>query len=38
MTWFRREPGVHWMERFGNEAEAVREAETLIQEALATAR
>jgi tRNA dimethylallyltransferase len=38
MTWFRREPEVHWIERFGDEAEALREAEVLIQEALATAR
>ena len=38
MTWFRREPEVHWIERFGDEAETVREAEVLIQEALATAR
>jgi tRNA dimethylallyltransferase len=38
LTWFRREPEVHWIERFGDEAETVREAEVLIQEALATAR
>ena len=25
MTWFRREPEVHWIERFGDEAETVRE-------------
>jgi tRNA dimethylallyltransferase len=37
MTWFRREPEVHWIERFGDEAEAVREAVDLIQGALATA-
>jgi tRNA dimethylallyltransferase len=24
MTWFRREPEVHWMERFGDEAETLR--------------
>jgi tRNA dimethylallyltransferase len=38
MTWFRREPEVHWMGRFGDEEETVRETETLIQEALATDR
>jgi tRNA dimethylallyltransferase len=38
MTWFRREPEVHWMERFGDEAETVREAEALVHEALAAAR
>jgi tRNA dimethylallyltransferase len=38
MTWFRREPEVHWIERFGDEAEALRETEDLVQEALATAR
>jgi tRNA dimethylallyltransferase len=37
ITWFRREPEVHWIERFGDEAEAVREAVDLIQGALATA-
>jgi tRNA dimethylallyltransferase len=37
MTWFRREPEVHWIERFGDEAETVREAEALVQDALATA-
>ncbi len=38
MTWFRREPEVHWMERFGDEAETLREAAALVQEALAAAR
>jgi tRNA dimethylallyltransferase len=38
MTWFRREPEVHWIERFGDEAETLREAEALVQKALATAR
>ncbi len=37
MTWFRQEPEVHWMARFGDDAEAVQEAETLVQEALAKA-
>ncbi len=26
LTWFRREPGVHWIEAFGGEAETVRQA------------
>jgi tRNA dimethylallyltransferase len=34
MTWFRREPEVHWIERFGDEAETMREAVDLIQGAL----
>jgi tRNA dimethylallyltransferase len=38
MTWFRREPEVHWIERFGDEAETMKEAEALVQEALATTR
>jgi tRNA dimethylallyltransferase len=38
ITWFRREPEVHWIERFGDEAETLREAEALVQEALATVR
>jgi tRNA dimethylallyltransferase len=38
MTWFRREPEVHWMERFGDEGETVQEAGALIEESLATAR
>ncbi len=38
MTWFRREPEVHWIERFGDMAETAQEAEDLVQEALATAR
>lgn len=36
MTWFRREPEVRWIERFGDDVETLREAEILIQEALAT--
>jgi tRNA dimethylallyltransferase len=31
LTWFRREPEVHWMEGFGDEAEIVRMAEELVQ-------
>ncbi len=38
MTWFRREPEVQWIERFGDEAETMREAEALVQEALPTSR
>ena len=38
MTWFRREPEVHWIEWFGDEAESVQEAEALVQENLATVR
>ena len=38
MTWFRREPEVHWIERFGDETETAREAVDLVQEALAAAR
>lgn len=26
LTWFRREPGVHWIEAFGDEADTVRSA------------
>ena len=38
MTWFRREPEVQWMERFGDETETAREVADLVQEALAAAR
>jgi tRNA dimethylallyltransferase len=31
LTWFRREPEVHWIERFGDEEETVRIATELIQ-------
>ena len=31
MTWFRREPEVHWIEGFGDEAEALRTANELVQ-------
>jgi tRNA dimethylallyltransferase len=34
ITWFRREPEVHWIERFGDAAETLRGAEALVQEAL----
>jgi hypothetical protein len=38
MTWFRREPEVQWMERFGDETETAREVADLVQEAQAMAR
>jgi len=31
LTWFRREPEVHWMESFGDEPETVRAAMKLVQ-------
>jgi tRNA dimethylallyltransferase len=34
MTWFRREPEVQWMARFGDAAETVREAASLVEAAL----
>ena len=34
MTWFRREPGVHWIEGFGDEPEVLREAIELVQKNL----
>jgi tRNA dimethylallyltransferase len=30
LTWFRREPEVHWLAGFGDDAETVRAAETLV--------
>lgn len=36
MTWFRREPAVHWLEGFGNEAETVRAAMELVEQGLGT--
>ena len=36
MTWFRREPDVHWIEAFGDDAEAVRIAESLAQSGIAS--
>ena len=30
LTWFRREPNVHWIERFGNESETIRQASGLV--------
>jgi tRNA dimethylallyltransferase len=34
LTWFRREPDVHWIEGFGDDAEAMRAAESLVQASL----
>ena len=34
MTWFRREPDVHWMEGFGDEAETVRSAEERVRSSM----
>jgi len=34
MTWFRREPGVHWIAGFGNEPEVADEAARLVAGAL----
>ena len=31
LTWFRREPDVHWLEGFGGEAESVQDALALVQ-------
>ncbi|MDR3727045.1 MAG: tRNA (adenosine(37)-N6)-dimethylallyltransferase MiaA [Terracidiphilus sp.] len=31
LTWFRREPEVHWMESFGDEPETIRAAMELVQ-------
>jgi tRNA dimethylallyltransferase len=38
MTWFRREPEVHWIEGFGDEAETVRMAAELVESAIAATR
>jgi tRNA dimethylallyltransferase len=32
LTWFRREPQVHWIEGFGDDAETVRMATELVGE------
>ncbi len=34
MTWFRREPGVHWIEGFGDEPEAIQAAAELVESRL----
>jgi tRNA dimethylallyltransferase len=31
LTWFRREPEVHWIEGFGDEAETLRAAAELVR-------
>ena len=31
MTWFRREPEVHWIERFGDDEETIREAAEMVK-------
>jgi tRNA dimethylallyltransferase len=35
MTWFRREPEVHWIAEFGTEAETVRRAAEMVESAFA---
>lgn len=35
LTWFRREPDVHWMERFGDAAESLIAATAVVRAALA---
>lgn len=35
LTWFRREPDVHWIEAFGDEAETQRTAASLVHQAMA---
>ena len=34
LTWFRREPDVHWIEGFGDTAETLRKVAELVQQAL----
>jgi tRNA dimethylallyltransferase len=34
MTWFRREPEVHWIEGFGDEPESLRVAAELVEKNL----
>jgi tRNA dimethylallyltransferase len=31
LTWFRREPSVHWLEAFGDQPEALRAAIALVE-------
>ena len=38
LTWFRREPQVHWIESFGDEPETVRAAAELVQAYLSLSR
>ena len=35
LTWFRREPGVHWLEGFGDDPAIATQAATLVQQHLA---
>jgi tRNA dimethylallyltransferase len=37
MTWFRREPDVHWIEGFGDEPETLRAAAALVVKAVESA-
>jgi tRNA dimethylallyltransferase len=34
LTWFRREPDVHWIAAFGNDADAVQAAAALVKAAI----
>jgi tRNA dimethylallyltransferase len=34
LTWFRREPGVHWIEGFGDAEETIRLAKAMVENAL----
>ena len=34
LTWFRREPDVHWLEGFGDAAETVQGAVELVRDAI----
>jgi tRNA dimethylallyltransferase len=36
MTWFRREPDVHWLRGFGDDAQIQREAAARVERSLAT--
>lgn len=36
LTWFRREPGVHWIDRFGDDLETLRTASELVQQAISS--
>ncbi len=38
MTWFRREPEVRWIARFGDEAETACEAVNLVKRAVGDGR
>jgi len=34
LTWFRREPDVHWLESFGDEADTLKSASELVRQSL----